>query len=68
MELALRDSSAHLEWTIQPMLAHLRPRLGQSDFIFLQTLASALSYSGAMADLDEFPQWRGETITNELAT
>jgi hypothetical protein len=57
MKAALRETSAHSEWTIQPMLDYLRPRLGESNFHFLKALAEALSSARAIPRIDEFPQW-----------
>ncbi|MGD0786796.1 MAG: proteasome accessory factor PafA2 family protein [Terracidiphilus sp.] len=54
---ALHGEDAHLDWTILPMLDHLRPRLGEANYEFLKALAHALSDSSAMRRLDEFPQW-----------
>jgi hypothetical protein len=54
----LRDPDAHLDWTIQPMLDHLRQRLGETNYRFLKALAEALCDRVAMPRLDEFPQWR----------
>jgi hypothetical protein len=54
----LRDPDAHLDWTIQPMLDHLRQRLGETNYRFLGALGEALCDRGAMRRLDEFPQWR----------
>ena len=67
MRDALRDPAASSEWTIQPMLDYLRPRLGESNFKFLEALAKALSYSVAAANLEGFSQWRGEPATHEVA-
>lgn len=53
---ALRGEDAHLDWTIRPMLDHLRPRLGEVNYEFLKALANALSDSSAMPRLDGFPQ------------
>jgi hypothetical protein len=52
----LRGEDAHLDWTIRPMLDHLRPRLGEVNYEFLKALANALSDSSAMPRLDGFPQ------------
>ena len=65
MREALLEPGANSEWTIQPMLDYLRPRLGESNFRFLKALARALSYPGATANLATFPQWRGEAVASE---
>jgi hypothetical protein len=51
-------ADAHLGWTIQPMLDHLRSQLGETNFQFLKALAEALSNAKAMPLLDQFSQWR----------
>lgn len=57
---ALSDPGAHLDWTILPMLDHLRgrSRLTAADYEFLKALAEVLSDSEAIERLEEFPQWR----------
>ena len=51
-------SGALSDWTIQPMLDHLRAPLGESHFAFLSALASVLSETSPVARLWAFPQWR----------
>jgi hypothetical protein len=58
IKAALRSPDAHLDWAIQPMLDHLRSRLGETNYQFLKALAEALSHANAMPHLDELPQWR----------
>jgi hypothetical protein len=55
-----------MDWTIRPMLDHLRSRLGETNYNFLKALAAALSDAEGMTHLDDFPQWRGEAITSEV--
>jgi proteasome accessory factor A len=57
IKAALRAPDAHLDWTILPMLDHLRPRLGETNHQFLKALSEALSDATAMPRLDDFPQW-----------
>ncbi len=58
IKAALRAPDAHLEWTIQPVLDHLRSRLGERNYQFLRALAEALNDPKAMPHLDEYPLWR----------
>jgi hypothetical protein len=53
----LHRFGAHSEWTVRPMLDHLRPRLGEPNYTLLRALADGLSNPGAMSRLNEFPQW-----------
>jgi proteasome accessory factor A len=55
---ALCGPQAHMDWTIQPMLDHLRPQLGETNYQFLSALAKALSAESGLPDLDVFPQWQ----------
>jgi len=54
---ALRTRGACSEWTIQPMLDHLRPRLGEESFRFITALAAALCDASAIARMEGYPQW-----------
>jgi hypothetical protein len=44
------------------MLDRLRPRLGETNYQFLEALAEALSDSRAMPRLEEFPEWRNAAV------
>jgi len=61
IKAALRAPAAHLDWTIQPMLDHVRSRLNETNYQFLKALSEALSDAEAMPRLDEFPQWQEAT-------
>ena len=63
IKTALEAPGASSEWTIQPMLDHLRPRLGLANFRFLRALAKVISDGQAVSRLDAFPQWRSTTLT-----
>jgi hypothetical protein len=60
---ALNGPGAHLDWTILPMLNHLRSRLGETNFEFLEALAGALCLSTGMPRLNDFQQWREAAAT-----
>lgn len=55
---ALRVPGADLEWTILPMLDHLRSRLGEKNYPFLKALGEALNDAAALPRLNEFSEWR----------
>ncbi|MGA3372081.1 MAG: proteasome accessory factor PafA2 family protein [Terracidiphilus sp.] len=59
---ALSEPAAHLDWTILPMLDHLRPRLGEANYTLLKVLAEALSDASALPNLDDFPVWRNAAL------
>lgn len=58
LRTALSEPAATLDWTILPMLDHLRPRLGGKNYKFLKVLAKVLSGSEPLFGLEEFLQWR----------
>jgi hypothetical protein len=55
---ATEAPDAHLDWTIRPLIDHMRPHLREEDTQFLTALADALSNSNGIPHLDEFLQWR----------
>ncbi len=54
----LSADGAHMDWSIQPMLDHVRPRLSRVDWRFLSTLAQTLSDSSNLPRLARLPEWR----------
>lgn len=54
----LHHGRASSNWTIQPVLEHIGPRLSEDDYELLKSIASALSESGRAPDLDEHERWR----------
>jgi proteasome accessory factor A len=57
LKVLLQQPDAALDWTIRPMLDHLRPRFSEADYRFLEALSAALSSIRALPQLEEFPQW-----------
>jgi hypothetical protein len=54
----LSTGDAHMEWSIQPMLDHVRPRLSRVDWRLINALARALSSSSNLPRLARLPEWR----------
>jgi len=65
IKVALRAPDAHLEWTIQSMLDHLRSRLSETNYQFLNALAEALSDAEEMPELGEYSLWRNAAATSD---
>lgn len=63
----LQSSSAHLDWTIHPVLDHLRSQLGESNYRLLGALADALSSSAGLRRLNSFSCWRNAPLPGETA-
>jgi hypothetical protein len=62
IKAVLQLSGADLDWTIHPMLDHLRTRFSDADFSFLEALAAALSNIRALPQLEQFAQWAGTAV------
>jgi hypothetical protein len=58
IKAALRAPGASLDWTIQPVIDHLRTRLGETNYRFMKALAEALSDAAALVHLHDHPLWR----------
>ena len=62
LKATLQQPGADLDWTIRPMLDHLRPRFSEVDFRFLEALAATLSNIRNLPQLEPFPQWAGTAV------
>jgi tetratricopeptide (TPR) repeat protein len=58
LKAALQSPDAHVEWSMDPVLAHLKPKLPPEVHELLTALVAALSDRAKLADLDRFPAWR----------
>jgi hypothetical protein len=58
LKTALHIEGAHMEWTMDPVLDHLKPRLTASDHAILTAMVAAMGNSEKLAELDQFPAWR----------
>jgi tetratricopeptide (TPR) repeat protein len=61
LKTALHNERACREWTTQPVLDHLKPRLSGSDYALLAALAAALNDRTKLPVLDQFAEWRNAT-------
>ena len=57
IKTALQNNDAYLEWNMRPVLDHLRPKLGESNYALLKALVAAMSDLDEIAVLDTFPAW-----------
>jgi hypothetical protein len=55
---ALQVEGAHREWTMQPVLDHLKPKLPAEDHALLTALVDALGDQTKVAALETIPAWR----------
>jgi hypothetical protein len=56
-----------MNWTIHPVIDHLRSRLGRKNHRFLIALADALSETRSVQKLERFREWREATIPGAAA-
>jgi tetratricopeptide (TPR) repeat protein len=54
----VEDAGTHLEWTMQPVLDHLRPRLGNEMHTLLRLILDVLSDTVKVEKLDADPTWK----------
>jgi len=55
---ALSTPGAHLNWTMQPVLDHLKPRLGPEKFELLTAMIAAVSQQSKLSELQANTLWR----------
>ncbi len=60
MKTALQREDAFLEWTMAPVLEHMKAKLAEPDFELLASLVSGLCDRAKMPELDRFPIWRDQ--------
>ena len=58
LKTALAVESAHVEWTMDPVLDRLKAELSPEDHALLTALVAALSFAGKGDDLEAIPAWR----------
>jgi hypothetical protein len=58
LKTALQVEGAHMEWTMDPVLAHLKSKLPAEAHALLTALVAALNSPDNVGALDEFPAWR----------
>ena len=58
LKTALAREDAHMKWTMEPVLAHLQPRLPPEQCQLLAALVDALKDATSLPALEQFPAWR----------
>jgi tetratricopeptide (TPR) repeat protein len=57
LKTTLQDEAAHMEWTMDPVLTHLQPKLSADSIALLTALVAALSDRSKLPELERFPSW-----------
>jgi len=60
LKTALTDSNTFADWSMQPVLDHMTPRLPANAMALLTSLIAVLSNSARMPELDLIPEWRNQ--------
>jgi hypothetical protein len=58
LKTIVADPNVHMDWSMDPVLAHLQPILPADRHQLLAALAAALSDSGGLPALENHPAWR----------
>jgi hypothetical protein len=58
LKTVLQQPEAHEDWNMAPVLEHLKPRLSEDAYGFLNALVAALSERAHLPALEAFPAWR----------
>jgi tetratricopeptide (TPR) repeat protein len=58
IQRALSEPGAHLDWTMQPVLGHLRPRIGPEQFELLTVMIAAAYQKSKLSELQVAPLWQ----------
>ncbi len=57
LKTALQDEGAFMEWTMLPVLDHIKPRLSKPDHDLLSALIDSFRSPDKLPDLDRFAIW-----------
>jgi hypothetical protein len=58
MAAELAQPEAYMEWDLNKMLDHLRPRLSPEDYALLTALSHVINDRKTMSELEAQPAWR----------
>lgn len=58
LKTALESDASHMEWDMDPVLTHLRPKLTAEHHALLTALVAALSDRANLSTMDQFLLWR----------
>jgi hypothetical protein len=58
LKTVLGREDAFMEWTMQPVLDHIKPKITDQQYAFLSVLVDALNAKQNLDKLNEFEDWR----------
>jgi tetratricopeptide (TPR) repeat protein len=61
LKTTLHKEDVFMEWTMQPVLDHLNPKLEPQHAKLLTAFVAALNDRAKLPELDKFPEWRNAT-------
>jgi tetratricopeptide (TPR) repeat protein len=65
VKASLASPDAHMDWSFQPVLDHLKPRLGQELFDLMTAVVTAVNQRTKLPDLESNPLWIAECGSGE---
>jgi Flp pilus assembly protein TadD len=64
---ALAEPGAHMDWTMRPVLDHLKPRLDQEAYDLMTAIVAAMSQKARVCNLESNPLWKSICGGDEAA-
>ena len=58
LKAALQKEDVFMEWTMQPVLDHIKPQIEEQQHALLSALVDAMSNKANMGKLEDFEEWR----------
>ena len=58
LKTVLQAEDAFMDWTMQPVLKHIKPQVTEHQYAFLASLVAALSDKQNLDKLNDFTEWR----------
>ena len=58
LKTVLQKEDVFMEWTMQPVLDHIKPQITERQYAFLSALVAAMSNKANMEKLNDFAEWR----------
>lgn len=65
LKAVLKNEDAFMDWTMQPVLDHIKPKLTEQQYALLSALIDAMSDKQNIKKLNDFAAWR-DAIPEEI--
>jgi tetratricopeptide (TPR) repeat protein len=61
LKTVVQDEKSHSEWSMQPVLDYLKPKLAEADYTLLAALVTAFNDRAKLPELEKIQAWREAT-------